>query len=411
MFITKKHISRRTLLRGAGVALGLPSARRDVSRRDGAGAGGRGSAASILRGLRPARRGAGLLGSREGRRVARGAAVHLDSRSSRTANSLTILTRPACHFVRAAARRNRRRPLGRRGVPVRRQAEENRRRRRVAPARRSTRSSREKIGARNAAAFGGDVRRRSRLGLEQLRRRLQLRVHEHDRVGVADDAVADGVEPAGRVRAHVRQRQHARAARRAPRAQPEHPRLDQRQDRRACAREISVPDRSRLDSFTENVREIERRLADRRQAPRPRRPRISPCRPGIPQSFDEHIKLMFDLLALAFQADITRVGTLLFARDLTGRRLPAKAKRRHSGFHGVSHHGEDPQLINDALEDQPIPRQDAGVLRRQARQDRRWRRHAARPFAAPVRQQHGQSEPAPALRRAARADRRQPRQR
>ena len=47
--------------------------------------------------------------------------------------------------------------------------------------------------------------------------------------------------------------------------------------------------------------------------------------PGIPQSFDEHIKLQFDLLALAFQADITRVGTLLFARDLTGRRYPESA--------------------------------------------------------------------------------------
>ena len=43
----------------------------------------------------------------------------------------------------------------------------------------------------------------------------------------------------------------------------------------------------------------------------------------MPQTFDEHIKLQFDLLALAFEADITRVGTLLFARDLTGRTYPA----------------------------------------------------------------------------------------
>jgi hypothetical protein len=65
---------------------------------------------------------------------------------------------------------------------------------------------------------------------------------------------------------------------------------------------------------------------------------------GVPQTFDEHIKLQFDLLALAFQADITRVGTLLFARDLTGRTYP-ESESPTSGFHGVSHHGEDPRRI------------------------------------------------------------------
>jgi len=67
---------------------------------------------------------------------------------------------------------------------------------------------------------------------------------------------------------------------------------------------------------------------------------------GVPQSFDEHIKLQFSLLALAFQADITRVGTLLFARDLTGRTYP-ESESPTSGFHGVSHHGEDPKRIAD----------------------------------------------------------------
>ena len=56
------------------------------------------------------------------------------------------------------------------------------------------------------------------------------------------------------------------------------------------------------------------------------------CRSACRRSFDEHIKLQFDLLALAFQADITRVGTLLFARDLTGRTYPGErgADRRAS---------------------------------------------------------------------------------
>ena len=107
--------------------------------------------------------------------------------------------------------------------------------------------------------------------------------------------------------------------------------------------EISVPDRSRLDAFTENVREIERRLTIAASATTSA-PEDFHVPPGIPQSFDEHIKLMFDLLALAFQADITRVGTLLFARDLTGRRYP-ESEAPTQGFHGVSHHGEDPALI------------------------------------------------------------------
>ena len=109
--------------------------------------------------------------------------------------------------------------------------------------------------------------------------------------------------------------------------------------------EISVPDRSRLDSFTENVREIERRLEIAAKATTAA-PEDFAVPPGIPQSFDEHIKLMFDLLALAYQADLTRVGTLLFARDLTGRRYPESAAP-NAGFHGVSHHGEDPALIKE----------------------------------------------------------------
>jgi hypothetical protein len=109
--------------------------------------------------------------------------------------------------------------------------------------------------------------------------------------------------------------------------------------------EISVPDRSRLDSFTENVREIERRLAIAANATTTA-PEDFYVPPGIPQSFDEHIKLMFDLLALAFQADITRVGTLLFARDLTGRVYP-ESESPTLGFHGGSHHGEDPQRIDE----------------------------------------------------------------
>jgi hypothetical protein len=110
-------------------------------------------------------------------------------------------------------------------------------------------------------------------------------------------------------------------------------------------REVSSADRQRLDEYTANVEEIERRLQIAMKASTVA-PENMAVPVGVPQTFDEHIKMQFDLLALAFQADITRVGTLLFARDLTGRTYPA-SDAPTSGFHGVSHHGEDPRRILD----------------------------------------------------------------
>ena len=107
--------------------------------------------------------------------------------------------------------------------------------------------------------------------------------------------------------------------------------------------QVSTSDRQRLDSYETNVREIERRLQIAMKASTVA-PENMAVPVGVPQTFDEHIKLQFDLMALAFQADITRVGTLLFARDLTGRTYPA-SEAPTAGFHGVSHHGEDPRRI------------------------------------------------------------------
>ena len=108
-------------------------------------------------------------------------------------------------------------------------------------------------------------------------------------------------------------------------------------------KEFGPADRSRLDDYTENIREIEQRLKIARTASSVA-PENLDVPVGIPQSFDLHIKLQFDLLALAFRADITRVGTLLFARDLTNRTYPESESPRTS-FHGGSHPGEDPARI------------------------------------------------------------------
>jgi hypothetical protein len=106
---------------------------------------------------------------------------------------------------------------------------------------------------------------------------------------------------------------------------------------------VGSGDRARLDQYAEDIREIERRLEIATKASADV-PAIS-VPVGIPESFDEHIKLQYDLTALAFQSDVTRVATLLGARDLTNRNYPASGT--NTGFHAGSHHAESPQKIAD----------------------------------------------------------------
>jgi hypothetical protein len=112
---------------------------------------------------------------------------------------------------------------------------------------------------------------------------------------------------------------------------------------------VGAGDRTTLDQYTDEVREIERRLdlaaKTSEVAPSMNEPS------GIPQNFDDHIKMHYDLVALAFKADITRVVTLLGARDLTGRSYPfPKNELFPNGgtsvsFHGGSHHADVPSSI------------------------------------------------------------------
>jgi hypothetical protein len=104
---------------------------------------------------------------------------------------------------------------------------------------------------------------------------------------------------------------------------------------------LGAADKTRLEQYLEDVREIERRLEIATKASADTPEIAMPY--GVPESFGEHIKLQFDLLALAFQGDITRVGTLLYARDLTGRVYPESGT--NISFHGGSHHAEDPGRV------------------------------------------------------------------
>ena len=114
--------------------------------------------------------------------------------------------------------------------------------------------------------------------------------------------------------------------------------------RQRFKQDLPKGDQAKLDEYTEDIRELERRLEIAKKATGTVSTEGVVVPTGIPETFDEHLKLQFDLQVLAFKADITRVSTVLYARDLTGRAYPASDVPSLS-FHGGSHHAENPDRI------------------------------------------------------------------
>jgi hypothetical protein len=111
-------------------------------------------------------------------------------------------------------------------------------------------------------------------------------------------------------------------------------------------RKLSAGDRVRLSDYLENVREIERRIQTVEKRNGSGEPRELPLAPhGVPDSFAEHVKLMFDLQMLAFRSDITRVFTLKLGRDGSNRVYPQSGST--GAFHIVSHHAESPARVRE----------------------------------------------------------------
>ncbi len=106
---------------------------------------------------------------------------------------------------------------------------------------------------------------------------------------------------------------------------------------------LPASDKLRMDAYLENVREVERRLQIATQSTSAAPTMDIPFAP--PQSIDAQIKLMWDLQVLAFQADITRVSALLFCRDESGTSYPGSGVT--TANHSSSHHGEDPKRRED----------------------------------------------------------------
>ena len=107
-------------------------------------------------------------------------------------------------------------------------------------------------------------------------------------------------------------------------------------------RDLGAADQGRVGDYLDNLREIERRIQRAESRTATEVPAIT-LPVGIPDSFEEHLALMYELLAVACQADLTRVFTFMTDRELSQRTYPEIGVTEQ--HHTVSHHGNDPQNI------------------------------------------------------------------
>jgi hypothetical protein len=111
-------------------------------------------------------------------------------------------------------------------------------------------------------------------------------------------------------------------------------------------RDLGTADRQRVDKYLADIRELEKRIqaVEARNASGEQR-ELPEAPPGVPDSFEEHMKLMFDFQVLAFQSDMTRVFSFKTGRDASSRAYPESGTDK--GYHPASHHGGREQNILD----------------------------------------------------------------
>jgi hypothetical protein len=109
-------------------------------------------------------------------------------------------------------------------------------------------------------------------------------------------------------------------------------------------RELGSGDRSRLDQYLSNVRELERRIERVEAQNTSGEPRLMPEAPaGVPDTFTEHMEMMYDIQVLGLESDITRVFSFKWARDASNRVIPESGSNK--AFHPASHHGGNREAI------------------------------------------------------------------
>ena len=109
-------------------------------------------------------------------------------------------------------------------------------------------------------------------------------------------------------------------------------------------KDLGASDRKRLSAYLDDVRELERRIERIEKYNASGEARALPSAPlGVPDSYEEHVRLMFDLQVLAFMTETTRVSAFKMSRDVSTRVFPESGIK--TPFHPLSHHQENPTKI------------------------------------------------------------------
>ncbi len=115
-------------------------------------------------------------------------------------------------------------------------------------------------------------------------------------------------------------------------------------DTKSVQRKLGADDHDKFDAYVTAVREVERQI-EAAEKFAGQQPKQNDFPVSIPKSYKEHIRLMYDMMALAFQTDTTRVSTFLLAHDGSNRPFPEIGVR--DGHHSISHHRNDPKKVSD----------------------------------------------------------------
>ncbi|MFO0810110.1 MAG: DUF1552 domain-containing protein [Gemmataceae bacterium] len=115
------------------------------------------------------------------------------------------------------------------------------------------------------------------------------------------------------------------------------------EDARGLENKLGGLDRQKLDQYLSCVRELEQRIARAETLPPAQVPEDTERPHGVPADLSEHFRLMCDLMVLAFQADVTRIATFMFARE--GSEQKYRAAGVNEGHHSLTHHRNNPAMI------------------------------------------------------------------
>ena len=120
--------------------------------------------------------------------------------------------------------------------------------------------------------------------------------------------------------------------------------------------DLGAADRRKMDEYLTSIREVETRIASRREGPVT--PPVARSPPAFRSSYAEYVKLMFDLQVIAFQSDLTRVSTMMLGREGSVRTYPEIGVP--DPHHPLTHHRGHPDFIEKVTKINSLPR---GVVR------------------------------------------------